>query len=39
LDEAISIAGEDATWNGFDDEAIYIYPKEGQFLAIFPGKK
>ena len=30
IDEAIKIAGEDATWNGFDDEAIYIYhPKNG----------
>jgi hypothetical protein len=36
LDEAIAIAGEDATWNGFDDEAIYIYPKKGQGLSIFP---
>jgi hypothetical protein len=41
LDEAIAIVGEDATWNGFDDEAIYIYPKIGQGLSIFPkgGKK
>jgi hypothetical protein len=41
LDEAIALAGEDATWNGFDDEAIYIYPKKGQGLSIFPkdGKK
>lgn len=39
LDEAIAVAGEDATWNGFDDEAIYIYPKRGRFLAIFPGKR
>lgn len=22
IDEAIEIAGEDATWNGFDDEAV-----------------
>lgn len=25
IEEAIAIAGEDATLNGFDDEAIYIY--------------
>jgi len=39
LDEAIAIAGEDATWNGFDDEAIYIYPIKGQYISIFPGNK
>lgn len=39
LDEAIAIAGEDATWNGFDDEAIYIYPGKGQYISIFPGNK
>jgi hypothetical protein len=37
LDEAIAIAGEDATWNGFDDEALYIYPRKGQYISIFPG--
>jgi hypothetical protein len=38
IDEAIEIAGEDATWNGFDDGAIYIYhPTDTtQQLAIFP---
>ena len=38
IDEAIAIAGEDATWNGFDDEAIYIYSKDTGIhqLAIFP---
>ena len=25
LAEAIAIAGEDAAWNEFDDEGIYIY--------------
>jgi|GEM_PF-6039953 len=32
-------AGGDATWNGFDDEAIYIYPKKGQGLSIFPKRE
>ena len=38
INEAIVIAGEDATWNGFDDEAIYIYhPTDtAKWLAIFP---
>jgi hypothetical protein len=38
INEAISIAGEDATWNGFDDEAIYIYhPTDNSTcVAIFP---
>ena len=38
IDEAISIAGEDATWNGFDDEAIYIYhpTDSSRWVAIFP---
>ncbi len=41
IDEAIEIAGEDAAWNGFDDEAIYIYhPTDTtKWLAIFPQKK
>ena len=25
IEEAIAIAGPDAEWNGFDDEAIYIH--------------
>lgn len=25
IKEAIEICGPDATWNGFDDEAIYIH--------------
>lgn len=25
IDEAIAIAGKNDTWNGYDDEAIYIY--------------
>ncbi|PIP41527.1 MAG: hypothetical protein COX19_03350 [Desulfobacterales bacterium CG23_combo_of_CG06-09_8_20_14_all_51_8] len=37
LEEAMVIAGEDAAWNGFDDEAIYIYPKKGEQISIFPG--
>lgn len=38
IDEAVAIAGEDATWNGFDDEAIYIYhPTDlSRQLAVFP---
>lgn len=36
LDEAIALAGDDATWNGWDDEAIYIYPREGPWLCIRP---
>jgi len=38
IDEAIEIAGEDATWNGFDDEAIYIYhpTDSATCLAIVP---
>lgn len=36
LEEAIAIAGDNALWNGFDDEAIYIYAQEGQQLSIFP---
>lgn len=38
IDEAIAIAGEDATWNGFDDEAIYIYHLTdlSRQLAVFP---
>ncbi len=38
LDEAIAIAGENATWNGFDDEAIYIYhPNDSsKWVAQFP---
>ena len=38
IDEAIVIAGEDATWNGFDDEAIYIYhpTDSSKSVAIFP---
>jgi hypothetical protein len=41
IDEAIEIASEDATWNGFDDEAIYIYhPTDStKFLAIVPREK
>lgn len=41
IDEAIEIAGEDATWNGFDDEAIYIYhPTDAaKCLAIVPQMK
>jgi hypothetical protein len=41
IDEAIEIAGEDATWNGFDDEAIYIYhPTDAATcLAIVPREK
>jgi hypothetical protein len=37
-DEAIEIAGEDATWNGFDDEALYIYHPidSSKWVAIFP---
>ena len=38
LEEVIAIAGEDAAWNGFDDEAIYIYPENGEYISIFPGK-
>lgn len=37
LEEAIAIVGEKAQWNGFDDEAIYIYSQEGRQIAIFPG--
>ncbi|HIJ88894.1 MAG TPA: hypothetical protein HPP97_14645 [Desulfuromonadales bacterium] len=30
IDEAIAIAGEDAAWNGFDDEALSIFhPTDG----------
>ena len=36
IDEAIAIAGEDAPWNGYDDECIYIHPKDGQWVAIEP---
>ncbi len=38
IDEAIAIAGEDATWNGFDDEALYIYhpTDSSKWVAIFP---
>lgn len=37
LNEAIKIAGENATWNGFDDYAVYIYPENGgKFLSISP---
>lgn len=38
LDEAIAIVGEDATWNGFDDEALYIYhpTDSSKRVAIFP---
>ena len=32
LDDAIALAGDDATWNGWDDEVIYIYPRVGQWL-------
>lgn len=41
IDEAIAIAGEDATWNGFDDEAIYIYhpTDSNKWVAIVPGNK
>jgi hypothetical protein len=30
LDEVIAMIGDDATWNGFDDEGLYIYPKKGE---------
>jgi hypothetical protein len=38
INEAIEIAGENATWNGFDSEAIYIYhPNDSsKWVAIFP---
>jgi len=38
IDEAIKLCGENATWNGFDDESIYIYPedKDQQRYAIEP---
>jgi hypothetical protein len=41
IDEAIAIVGEDATWNGFDDEAIYIYhpTDSANCLAIVPREK
>ncbi len=41
IDEAIVLAGEDATWNGFDDEAIYIcHPIDSaKCLAIVPREK
>jgi hypothetical protein len=32
------MVGGDASWNGFDDEAIYIYPKKGEHLSIFPSR-
>jgi hypothetical protein len=38
LDEVIAMVGGDASWNGFDDEAIYIYPERGQHISIFPGR-
>jgi hypothetical protein len=37
LEEVIEMIGGDASWNGFDDEAIYIYPKKGEYISIFPG--
>jgi hypothetical protein len=38
IDEAIANAGENATWNGFDDNAIYFYhPTDSSTcVAIFP---
>ena len=41
IDEAIELAGEDATWNGFDDEAIYIYhpTDSSKWVAIVPGDR
>ena len=38
FEEVIEMIGDDATWNGFDDEAIYIYPKKGEHISIFPGR-
>ena len=38
LEEVIEMIGDDAVWNGFDDEAIYIYPKKGGHLSVFPGR-
>jgi len=39
IDEAITIAGEDAPWNGFDDEAIYIHPDDAdKWVVIRPSK-
>jgi len=41
IDEAIKIAVEDATWNGFDDEALYIYhtTDAAKCLAIVPRER
>jgi hypothetical protein len=38
IDEAIAIAGENATWNGFGDEALYIYhpTDSSKWITIFP---
>jgi hypothetical protein len=38
INEAIAIAGEDAIWNGFNDEALYIYhpTDSSKWVAIFP---
>ena len=38
LEEVIEMIGGDVPWNGFDDEAIYIYPKKGEYISIFPGR-
>jgi len=35
--QAIDRAGPEATWNGFDDEAIYIYAADGRTLKIESG--
>jgi len=37
-DKTIAIAGEDATWNGFDDEVLYIYQPtdNSKWIAFFP---